>query len=76
MDLANPRPATVAGMARALKVSEAEVKAFIARHPSEWSIDADGQKVRYESRAHFDPAAEAALAGRSSASSGTADGTV
>ena len=76
MDLANPRPATVAGMARALKVSEAEVKAFIARHPSEWSIDADGQKVRYESRTHFDPAAEAALTGRSSASSGTADGTV
>ena len=76
MDLANPRPATVAGMARALKVSEAEVKAFIARHPSEWSIDADGQKVRYENRTHFDPAAEAALTGRSSASSGTADGTV
>lgn len=76
MNLANPRPATVAGMARALKVSEAEVKAFIARHPSEWSIDADGQKVRYESRTHFDPAAEAALTGRSSASSGTADGTV
>ena len=76
MDLANPRPATVAGMARALKVSEAEVKAFIARHPSEWSIDADGQKVRYESRTRFDPAAEAALTGRSSVSSGTADGTV